>query len=481
LLHKLQYLTTTERLEILAFVIIVSITLLFVVHGPATSLTRITDSGVLTVATLNGPTTYYEGPRGPAGPEYDLVAAFADGLGVRLKLRVATSAAEALALVATGDADLAAAALPRPVLEGSPVRPGPAYHSVQSQLVYRAGNGPARTVEDLNGSPIEVTGGSIHVAELDRLAAGHEGLRWTEHSDVDAEELLYLVWEGLIDYTVTGSNNFVLAKRFYPELRVGFDLGEAQDLVWALPASGDGSVHEAVEDFFAATREDGRLQQILERYYGHARRLNYVGTRVFIRHIAERLPEFRPMFEQAGEAYGIDWRLLAAMGYQESHWDPEARSPTGVRGLMMLTLDTADHIGIDDRLDPEQSITGGARYMASLRQRVPEHIAEPDRTWFALAAYNVGLGHVQDAREITESQGGDPDKWIDVMERLPLLSQKKWYRKTRFGYARGREPVQYVQNIRSYYDLLVWHTRREQSLEQAGAGDPRYDLLPPGL
>ncbi len=414
MIHKLHYLTTTERLEILAFVIIVLITLVFVIHGPATNLTRITDSGTLTVATLNGPTSYYEGPRGSAGPEYDLAKTFADELGVELKLRVAASPAEALELVASGTADLAAAALPHAALNNPSVRSGPGYHAVTSQLVYRAGSGPARSVEELNGSAVEVPAGSIHIEELSRLASDHPKLRWTEHPDVDTEELIYLVWEGLIDYTVTGSNNFVLAKRFYPELRVGFDLGESQELVWALPAAGDGSVMKAVTQFFDAIRQDGQLQQILERYYGHAQRLDYVGTRVFMRHIAERLPRYRALFEDAGKSHDLDWRLLAAIGYQESHWNPRARSPTGVRGLMMLTLDTAGELGVDNRLDAAQSIAGGASYLASLKTRIHEQITEPDRTWFALAGYNVGLGHVEDARKITESQGGDPNKWIEA-------------------------------------------------------------------
>src|SRR5690606_3661040 len=198
-------------------------------------------------------------------------------------------------------------------------------------------------------------------------------------------------------------------------------------------------------------RHNGVLAQIIERHYGHTDRFDYVGTRIFMRHIEERLPAYRATFEEAGTLSGTDWRLLAAMGYQESHWDPDAVSPTGVRGIMMLTRNTARHVGIDDRLDPEKSILGGANYFSMVKEKVPERITEPDRTWFALAAYNVGFGHLEDARILTQGQGGNPDRWMDVRERLPLLSQKKWYRQTKYGYARGHEPVIYVENIRSYY------------------------------
>ena len=152
----------------------------------------------------------------------------------------------------------------------------------------------------------------------------------------------------------------------------------------------------------------------------------------------------------------MDWRLLAAIGYQESHWNPRARSPTGVRGIMMLTLNTAKHIGVKNRLDAEQSIMGGAKYFKIVLKRIPARIPEPDRTWFALASYNIGWGHVEDARILTERQGADPDRWVDVKERLPLLRQRKYYKQTRYGYARGNEPVQYVDNIRRYYETLQW-------------------------
>ena len=200
---------------------------------------------------------------------------------------------------------------------------------------------------------------------------------------------------------------------------------------------------------------NGTMAQLAERFYGHLDRLNYVGARTFMHHVENRLPRYQSLFQDYAEESGMDWRLLAAIGYQESHWRPNAVSPTGVRGLMMLTRTTANYIGINNRLDAEESIEGGARYFRMVHGRIPERIPEPDRTWFALASYNVGFGHLEDARRLAESAGKDPDRWMDVKEFLPLLAQKEWYTKTRFGYARGHEPVVYVQNIRRYYDVLV--------------------------
>ena len=150
------------------------------------------------------------------------------------------------------------------------------------------------------------------------------------------------------------------------------------------------------------------------------------------------------------------------MGYQESHWNPKARSYTGVRGIMMLTQNTASELGIENRLDPLQSIEGGGRYLAKLRSRIDDEVQEPDRTWMSLAAYNVGYGHLSDARKLTSQLGKNPNLWIDVKDSLPLLSQRRYYRNTRYGYARGQEPVNYVQNIRRYYDVLVWNDEQSR-------------------
>jgi len=134
---------------------------------------------------------------------------------------------------------------------------------------------------------------------------------------------------------------------------------------------------------------------------------------------------------------------------------------------MMLTSVTAADLGVERRTDPTQSIEGGARYLKELLARVPERISDPDRLWFALASYNVGAGHLEDARILTEQRGGNPDLWKDVKESLPLLSKRAFYMRTRYGYARGAEPVKYVENIRSYYDILLWSTDQTRPVPRA--------------
>jgi membrane-bound lytic murein transglycosylase F len=241
---------------------------------------------------------------------------------------------------------------------------------------------------------------------------------------------------------------------------------EVEDqIAWAFPKDTGDTLLARADEFIIAADHSGMLARVHDRYYGHTKKYDYVGTRNFIRHYESRLPRYRAMFETAGEELGVDWRLLAAIGYQESHWRANAVSPTGVRGIMMVTQDTADYLGLDDRTDPEDSIFGGARYFVRQTERVADTVDEPDRTWMALAAYNVGFNHLKDARLITEWQGGDPDSWIDVSEALPLLAQQKWYSQVPFGYARGWEPVLYVNNIRAYYNILKWLTEQEETEE----------------
>ena len=206
-------------------------------------------------------------------------------------------------------------------------------------------------------------------------------------------------------------------------------------------------------------------------------KFNYSDIRTFTQRIETHLPKYEALFKKEAKAVGLDWRLLAAIGYQESLWNARAKSPTGVRGLMMLTQVTAKQMKVSNRLDPAQSVRGGAAYIASIHKRVSKQIREPDRTWFALAAYNVGFGHVEDARMITETRGGDPNRWIDVKQNLPLLGRKKWYKKTKFGYARGWEPVKYVENIRQYYEYLIGFETKALR-ESAEDARPHEDVAP---
>lgn len=423
---------------------------------PPSLLEQVQARGELRVLTRNSPTTYYLGPDGPTGLEYDLASRFADYLGVELKLIVPEGLEAMFSALRHGQADLAAAGLSITRERSRHLRFTRPYHHVTQQLVYRFGNERPQSLADVDSGELVVVAGSSHAETLREKADAFPELEWRTEEGVESEDLLIRVAERDLAFTVADSVELRMNRRYYPELRRAFDLGEPEPIAWALPREGDGSLMAAANAFLERLDRRGTLAQIQDRHFGHTERFDYVGTRIFMRHIDNRLPTYRSLFEQAAENNELDWRLLAAIGYQESHWNPNAVSPTGVRGIMMLTQNTASDVGINNRIDPRQSIFGGARYFREVRRRLPDPIKEPDRTWMALAAYNVGYYHLMDARVITERQGGNPDRWLDVRQRLPLLSQRQYYRETEFGYARGREPVIYVDNIRRYYDILAW-------------------------
>ena len=457
---------TRQRRQLIASTaLIIAIGLFFII--PKNKLERIQHSGVLHVLTRVDPTTYYQSPQGFAGLEYDLVRLFADHIGVEAKFEVPATFSEILDGIKDGTSDIAAAGITVTGQRKQVMRFAPAYHEIREQLVYHSSHRRPKTINDLDKGILELAHGTSHIESLKALKRKNPKLEWAVNKEIDSNGLLYLLHEGLIDYTVADSNQILLIKRFYPALNIAFDVGELQQLAWALPISEDTSVYDEVERFFQRIIADKTLAQLIEKYYGHASTLNYVDNCTFREHRKSRLPLYQKYFDEAAKVHGIDWRLLAAIGYQESHWLDNAVSPTGVEGLMMLTNDTAKLLKINDRRDPAESIAGGARYFKQRIEVMPDDIPEPDRTWFALASYNVGTGHLHDARIITEKLGGDPKKWLDVKKRLPLLSEPKWYEQTQYGQARGDEPVQYVENIRGYYDLLVWLTEENQIKKNA--------------
>ena len=282
------------------------------------------------------------------------------------------------------------------------------------------------------------------------------------------------VLDGKIDFIVGDSNEIAINRRYFPKINIGFDISPPEQLAWALPHSQDNSLYNKTIEFFKKIKKSGELDQLLERYYGHVDRMNFVDKRTFWRHVEDRLPKYEKLFKKAAEKTGYDWRLLAAVGYQESHWNPKAKSPTGVRGLMMLTKATAKQLKIKNRLDPKASIMGGARYLTIVEKKIPERIPMPDRLWLTLAGYNVGFGHLEDARILTERRGGNPDKWSHVRRYLPELSKPEVHKTLRYGYARGQEPVNYVDNIKNYFDLLVW----KDQLKKQQTEDVPFNPMP---
>lgn len=427
--------------------------------GSRTQLEKIRGRGELRVVTRVGPTTYYIDSDGETGLEYEMARLFAQDLDVKLKVVIARNNAEIINDLKAGRADVAAAALSKYFIRDDALMYGPSYQWVTPQLVYRNGRKRPVTLADVFPDQVHIADGTISQDRLDELKLEYPSLSWYIHKNKSDAELLKMVENGQIAYTVVYSNELRQARLFNPEIRAAFNLSAPRPLAWAVRGSRDRSLLNAIYNFQEKIATDGDLDELIEYFYGYTEYFDYVDSRKFVDRFSRRLPDFTKTFKQAADKYNFDWRLLAAVSYQESHWNRRARSPTGVRGLMMLTQTTARRVDVKNRMDPKESVEGGTKYLRDLVDRIPERIPQPDRTWLALAAYNVGMGHLEDARILTEQRGGDPDKWEDVKKTLPLLSRKTWYKQTRFGYARGIEPVRYVDNIRKYYKILIQLTQ----------------------
>lgn len=420
---------------------------------PKCSLNSILEKGVLTVLTRNAPTTYYEGPVGPMGYEYDLLSRFAGHLNVRMQIKTMRNTAEILQAIEAGDADIAAAGIAKTAERSAKHLFGPVYYSVRQQVVYRRGSRMPKNIHDLAGLNLVVAKGTRHEALLEELGKTLPGLTWTATENLSVEEILGLVWRKEIDCTIADSNIIAINRRYYPELAVAFSLNEEEPLSWVLRPGSHG-LQEALSNWFQSLHASGHLSEITEHYYGIDDLLNYVDIKMFHRRIKSRLPRLLPFFIDASIGSILPWELLAALAYQESHWDESAESPTGVRGIMMLTTKTAASLGVTDRVNPEESIKGGVAYLKDLLDRIPESVTGENRIKFALAAYNIGLGHLTDARELAGMLGKNPDSWNELQEIFPLLTQEKYYAMLKNGYARGMEPVQFVNAIYMYRDIL---------------------------
>ncbi|ATF09710.1 membrane-bound lytic murein transglycosylase MltF [Candidatus Enterovibrio altilux] len=440
-----------------------------------TKLEQIRDSGVLRVGTLNNQLSYYIGFDGPTGFDFELATRFADSLGVKLEMQPAYTLSDLFPTLERGDVDIIAASLTITENRMEHFRPGPAYYFVSQQLVYKNGHWRPRNLTELNkdGARIAVVEGSSHAITLENIQHEFQDLTWDSIKDTDDDELLKQVADGQLDFTIADSVEIALIQRTHPTITVAIELAEDEPVAWFMKKSQDDSVYALMIEFFGEQNQSGKLAALAEKYFGHVDSFDFVDTRAFLRAINSKLPNWEPLFKKYADEF--DWRLLAALSYQESHWDPLAVSPTGVRGMMMLTLPTAQSMGVTNRLNPEHSIRGGAQYLRKMMNRVPDSIHEHERIWFALASYNIGFGHMMDARHLTKAQGGNPDAWVDVKQRLPLLANRQYYMQTRYGYARGYEAKNYVENIRRYYQSIIGHEQNKGMVIHSEEADNAND------
>ncbi|HUW26191.1 MAG TPA: membrane-bound lytic murein transglycosylase MltF [Gallionella sp.] len=384
--------------------------------------------------------------------ERELVQLFADQLHTTLEIVPMTRDKIRRAL-RKHQAHLAAAPL-RSGSDDSTLHFGPSYQTVREQVICNRNSFPPDNLAGLEEKKLVVIAGSAQETALREARKKSPWLQWQSRRAISMHDLLAEVAEGIVDCAIANELQLADARNYYSNLVETLDIGPPSRLAWAFPIDADPELLREADIFFARIQQDGTLKRLLERYFGHSGRLKPLDAAAFITRVNNILPDYRATFEEAAALIGEDWRLLAALAYQESQWNPLATSFTNVRGMMMLTEDTADRMKVNNRLDAYESIFAGAKYLALLKEQMPERIPDPDRTWLALAAYNQGFGHLEDARILTQRAGMSPDSWMDVKKWMPLLNRPGYYETLKHGYARGGEAVILVESIRSYYSML---------------------------
>jgi len=417
-------------------------------------------SNVITFVTLNSPNTYYvNSDKEFAGLEYDLAVLFSEYLGndTQVKFIVADSIEKVIAAIINKQADIAAADLTVTKEREQLINFSLPYEDVQQQVIYNADETkkPVKTIKDLVSVHMVVPAATSFTERLGKLQQKEPGLMWEERKDMHSEKLLEEVASGGIDYTVADSHLVSVLQNYHPNLSVAFSLGEPEKIAWGFSKTGKPELLKKANAFFTKIKKDGTLRNLIDRYHGNAKRLKPIDVKSYLSKSRTLLPKYKRLFQQAQEITGLDWRLLAAISYQESHWDTYNTSPTNVRGLMMLTEDTADRMGVTDRLDPKQSIPAGAKYISLMVDTIPDRVPEPDRTYMALAAYNIGYAHVEDARVLAQRLKMNPDSWADVKKTLVMLNDPTYYVNAKYGYCSGGAPVIFVESIRSYHNILT--------------------------
>jgi len=415
------------------------------------SVEAIRRSGELVVITDNNAHCYYNYRGQAMGFEYDLAQAFADYLDVTLK--VITPGWDGLfPALEKGRGDVVAASLTITDQRKARVDFSDTYLPIRQHIILHRNNHTIRTVDGLDGRAVHVRRGSSYHERLLQLREEGIDLEIVLHPNVPTEELIRQVAENEIDFTVADTNVALLNQRYYPQIRIGFPIEENESLGWAI-RKGNDSLRQEINTFWQTIKANGTFDKIYQKYYAGVERFDYVDVIKFHKAVESRLPQYETVIRQEANRHGFDWRLIAATVYQESHFNPRARSYTGVRGLMQLTLRTAAEMGIENRLDPEESIRGGVKYLAQIYARFVD-VQGLDRMLFTLASYNVGYGHVRDAQQIARDKDLPPHKWSSIKETLPLLRKRRYFSQTQYGYARGTEPVRFVTRILTYYDIL---------------------------
>jgi membrane-bound lytic murein transglycosylase F len=442
-----------RHIELILVVLLIAIAAIqYYVRPQSQSLGEILKTGELRVLIADEPDSQYVLNRQHYGFEYELLEAFAQDLGVELTLDVVPYG-ELFALLDSGAGDIAVGGIIDSPFVRRVTTPSIAWYQAQTTVVYKRGTKRPKRLEDL--------------AEAEILTSAR-------YYDIERLQSLNLVDDHRSEYALLsavdqGDERFVLsvnyralnAKHYLPNLNRSFILPDLLDVVWALPKRADQPLTIRLNAFLQSALEQNLPDQLANNYFKSPTRLTTYDALAIHKRIKNVFPEFEYAFKRAARKGGIDWQLLAAIAYQESRWSNDARSPTGVRGVMQLTTRTAEALGVDDRMDMNQSIDASGQYLKQLKRRLPKKIKEPQRTWFAVGAYNVGMKHILAAYRKARDQGLDRTQWKTISQLLPNLYGEH--------FERGVQAQKYVERIQIFTDIMRFydiHQRKNDTLKE---------------
>ena len=420
----------------------------------SSKLKQIKSNGILRIALVADPPHYFPSKVKKRGYDFELVSHYATSIDVELEIIKTNTSDEIIFLLNQGKVDIGILGS-SPEFDQKNIKNVVTYNNSKWYVIgNRANRQLPKSIDSIEPNTMIVANGSNASFILHSIEEDYSSLLWDELKNTNVRSILERINENHSKISIISEDIYVYYQYLFPETKKIFVLPIKYPSRWLVKNNNNLSFLYSINSFFNKYKQNGKLEKIGKTYYEHLSAFDYVDIRYYLKQINKKLPKYKKYFVEAAKNSTLDARIIAAVSYQESHWNRKARSPTGVRGMMMLTLDTAKRVGVKNRLNAKQSIFGGAKYLKILYESLSNTIKEPDRLWFTLAAYNIGLGHVEDARTITKSQGDNPNSWIDVEKHIPKLSQKKWYKKTKYGFARGHESIEFVKRVRRYYDIL---------------------------
>ncbi len=412
-------------------------------------------SSVLRVAVMVHPTVFYTDANGErAGLEYDLVNAFAMTRRMEVSWKPFANPDDARRALLAGEIDIVALGNSPNGISATEIATKTKYHASGWALLHAPQKNQPKSMGELLPKRVVVSSRIFTHPRFEEFRNKHAGVTFEIDAGNDDETLMAAVGDDEVPYAIVEDDTFNASRHFHFDTQRAFSVQTPLQRVWLFSIDAQ-TLRDDADNFLQRLMREGQITRVLDRYFGFPQSRRAEDFEIFTERVGTLLPRYRKWFQEAQERHGIEWRLLAALSYQESHWEPNATSETGVRGIMQFTEDTAKRYNVD-RLDPYSSILGGARYLSDLkRDSLAARIVEPDKTWLALAAYNIGIGHVENARILTQRGKKNPDTWSDVRRSLLLLAKPDVAAQFKLGNCRCQMPIEFVESVRAYYDVLL--------------------------